>query len=212
VPIAYGLPGGDMLDLAARGEIEIGGCVVGPQLWACRACGYRWPLPPEALAHEVVSRAFFLLPGEVDGDRAIEVAHLLFAAGYEPYVVAAGLLHEALASGGFTAGELADEIGAPAASLLEAVTVRDDIEDSERRRLELRARVARAGDRAAALYTAIRLCELRALLGGAERGTARFTTELRNAERDVRMLARCAPPPPFLVELQEEVAVALAPC
>ena len=41
VPIAYGLPMGEGLARAQRGEVMLGGCVVwdeSPQ-WHCRACG-----------------------------------------------------------------------------------------------------------------------------------------------------------------------------
>src|SRR5687767_8691313 len=46
-PIVYGLPDAGLMESASRGEVEIGGCVVGPQEWACVGCGYTWPLPPE---------------------------------------------------------------------------------------------------------------------------------------------------------------------
>lgn len=41
VPIAYGLPGAEMLAAAERGEIRLGGCVVfdGQPTGQCAACG-----------------------------------------------------------------------------------------------------------------------------------------------------------------------------
>jgi len=46
VPIVYGLPGPDILHAAERGEVAIGGCVVGgpdgDPCWACPDCGHRW--------------------------------------------------------------------------------------------------------------------------------------------------------------------------
>lgn len=45
VPILYGMPTGDAFEAAERGEIALGGCVVGeeaPEL-LCRGCGV--PLP-----------------------------------------------------------------------------------------------------------------------------------------------------------------------
>lgn len=41
-PIAYGYPGGDMIDAFERGEIVLGGCVVesGMPMWSCPACGH----------------------------------------------------------------------------------------------------------------------------------------------------------------------------
>ena len=44
LPIAYGLPGPEMMEDVRRGEIELGGCVISgndPQ-WSCQACGWRW--------------------------------------------------------------------------------------------------------------------------------------------------------------------------
>jgi hypothetical protein len=42
--IEYGLPGPEMEEAYARGEIELGGCCVGEDdpKWACPACEHRW--------------------------------------------------------------------------------------------------------------------------------------------------------------------------
>lgn len=44
VPIRYGLPSPGMFDAAARGEIALGGCVIGPDdpNRRCTSCGYSW--------------------------------------------------------------------------------------------------------------------------------------------------------------------------
>ena len=42
LPIAYGLPGPEMWEMANRGEIVLGGCVVDSPQWSCQACGWRW--------------------------------------------------------------------------------------------------------------------------------------------------------------------------
>lgn len=201
-PIVYGLPSGQLLDSAGRGEIVLGGCIVGPQEWACLACGYLWPLPPEALEATIVCHALYLVHRAFDEDESrvkhgIEVAHALFEAGYEAYVVAAGVLCETISAGALTAAEIADEAGAPAAALVEAVSERGDIPSEDRRKLELRARVARAGGRVAAVYAAHAVCRERTLsqrcpLHGALAG------ELVNIDLDRRMLARLDNPPPFL--------------
>jgi hypothetical protein len=41
VPIAYGLPTSEGFAAAERGEVELGGCVIGAASprWRCRACG-----------------------------------------------------------------------------------------------------------------------------------------------------------------------------
>ena len=41
LPIAYGMPGPEMIAAADRGEIALGGCVIGPEnpTWRCTKCG-----------------------------------------------------------------------------------------------------------------------------------------------------------------------------
>jgi hypothetical protein len=211
VPIVYGLPGGALIDAAGRGEILLGGCIVGPQEWACLDCGYAWPLPPEALESSIVCNALYLVhraqPDEGRIKHAIAVGHLLFESGYEPYVIAAGLLHETIASGAVSAAQIADEAGSPAAALVEAITERADIPNSERRSLELRARIAGAGGRAAALYAADRLSTVRTLSCSRARNrlNGSLAAELWNLERDLRMLTRVGSLP-FVDDLEAELA------
>src|SRR5919204_30123 len=94
---------------------------------------------------------------------------------------------------------IADEAGAPAAALVELVTERSDISGADRRRLELRTRVAEAGGRALALYAADRLCTLRQLDGRArtKRMRGALAADLWNLERDMRMLTQAGAPPFF---------------
>ncbi len=44
VPIAYGLPGEKLIAGSVAGEVELGGCCVGPRdpEWRCKACGFDW--------------------------------------------------------------------------------------------------------------------------------------------------------------------------
>ena len=46
VPIVYGLPAGELFEAAERGEVVIGGCVVGrpggDPRWSCPDCRHRW--------------------------------------------------------------------------------------------------------------------------------------------------------------------------
>ncbi len=47
VPIAYGLPGQELVEAADRGEVILGGCIVwdnAPNLH-CKACGTQWYKP-----------------------------------------------------------------------------------------------------------------------------------------------------------------------
>jgi hypothetical protein len=44
VPIAYGLPGERLMAGSVAGEVELGGCCVGPRdpEFHCQACGNSW--------------------------------------------------------------------------------------------------------------------------------------------------------------------------
>ena len=44
VPIVYGFPSDEMLELIASGEVEPGGCCVqlGQPQFTCRECGHDW--------------------------------------------------------------------------------------------------------------------------------------------------------------------------
>lgn len=224
VPIVYGLPGDELMQAADRREVAIGGCIVGPQEWACLSCGYTWPLPPEALdepvgvALSLAYRAHGDQTRKADGSpyvrHPIEVAHLLFERVCDPHAVAAGLLHDAIEDGGLTAGEIADAVGAPVATVVEALTERKDVRNYDRRKLEHRVRVAGAGRRATAVYAADRLANLRALREAyavqgeavARHFNASLDEKLTHLQRDVRMLRRIDPSNPFLDDLTTEAA------
>jgi len=40
IPIAYGMPSQELLELREQGKVRLGGCVVGPSMpdWYCPAC------------------------------------------------------------------------------------------------------------------------------------------------------------------------------
>jgi hypothetical protein len=45
IPIAYGLPGRDLMDRAQRSEVALGGCLVmddNPELRCTDECGHEW--------------------------------------------------------------------------------------------------------------------------------------------------------------------------
>lgn len=51
VPIAYGMPGPETVEEERRGDVIIGGCMIGPDSpgWGCGACGWApWPSPDMA--------------------------------------------------------------------------------------------------------------------------------------------------------------------
>ena len=39
IPVVYGMPGPDLMDRADRGEVVLGGCMVGPPVRSCIDCG-----------------------------------------------------------------------------------------------------------------------------------------------------------------------------
>lgn len=48
VPICYGLPRAEMLELGRRGDIVLGGCSLKTPQWYCKHCFCRWPEDPPA--------------------------------------------------------------------------------------------------------------------------------------------------------------------
>jgi hypothetical protein len=42
LPILYGWPDVEMLELESEGQIVLGGCVLRPEAWQCRECKARW--------------------------------------------------------------------------------------------------------------------------------------------------------------------------
>jgi (p)ppGpp synthase/HD superfamily hydrolase len=176
-----------------------------------------WPLPPEAF-DEPVAHAL-ALAYTAHGDRirvkhVIEVGHMLFESVCDPHALAAGLLHDAIADGGLTGGEIADAVGAPVATVVEALTERKDIREYERRKLERRVRVAGAGRRATAVYGADRLATLRSLRtayavrgeAAAKRLDGSLDEMVCQLHRDARMLKRVDARNPFLPDLMAEAA------
>lgn len=225
VPVVHGMPTPETMERVVAGELITGGCIVGPKKWACRSCRYEWPLPSEILSQEPVAaamsfaqaadRARFSSGEGADYflDNAIEVAHLLFEAGYDAQVVAAGLLHDVIGYAGVCPGEIADAVGAPVATLVEALSRSTEIADLDRRKLEHRARVARAGCRAVAVFAADALAALRYLrreysVCGEELNrlfTMSLEEKLVHAHRDVRMIRRVDDRNPFIGELEREI-------
>lgn len=42
IPVAYGLPGSEMIEEAAAGRVALGGCMPGGPANRCRTCGHEW--------------------------------------------------------------------------------------------------------------------------------------------------------------------------
>lgn len=55
IPIVWGMPSGDLFELAERGQVALGGCLLGPDgnpEWSCRACGLDWGRAGDPTADE----------------------------------------------------------------------------------------------------------------------------------------------------------------
>ena len=218
VPIVYGLPDEALEQAATRGEVALGGCIIPqPQRWGCRVCGYTWPLPPEALAGDLAGQAFALAAAAHRGGQGLEhtvaVAHLLYEEGYGEPVVAAGLLHDVMVHACIGVSDLEARFGHDVAALVDVLTEDTEIGDYEKRKLVHRAQVRSADRRAAGIYAADALSSMRMVRAAYARDGECVTKNLEasldavvvNAERDVRMLERFAPPLPFVNQLAEEV-------
>jgi (p)ppGpp synthase/HD superfamily hydrolase len=97
----------------------------------------------------------------------LEVASMLYRAGYPEPVVAAAVLHDVLEDTDAERWELEALFGEEVSGLVAAVSDDSAIADEDERKEELRARVRRAGGYAAAVYAADKISkarELRALL------------------------------------------------
>ena len=104
---------------------------------------------------------------EIDGAPFIahpfEVGRLLRRDGQPDDVVAAGLLHDVLEKTGTTPAELEHEFGSRIAELVAAVSDDPSISDYDRRKRELRDRMARSGADTLAIYAADKISKVREL-------------------------------------------------
>ena len=91
----------------------------------------------------------------------VEVASLLYDAGYPDHVVAAGVLHDVLEDTDAERAEIESGFGPEVAGLVTALTEDDSIEDSRERKAALRLQVAKAGDEAAAVFAADKVSKAR---------------------------------------------------
>jgi hypothetical protein len=68
IPIVYGYPSHDMHESAGRGEIRIGGCMIGGSSpdWECPVCGH---ISFDAAGHKTGGLAHVTMGGEIDWDR-----------------------------------------------------------------------------------------------------------------------------------------------
>lgn len=101
------------------------------------------------------------------GDRApyvchpVQVAELLHQAGVSESAIAAALLHDVVEDSDRTVADLAEDFGWRVASLVQALTEDEAIDDWVARKDALRAQVRAAGPEAAAIFAADKLVNLR---------------------------------------------------
>jgi (p)ppGpp synthase/HD superfamily hydrolase len=181
---------------------------------------------PAALgASEIVRDAHVLLLSEhgdqrqrVNGRPYVEHPYLVAtdvaAAGFEPEVVAAALLHDIVEDSDVTVDELRARFGDRIADLVDAMTDTAEVTDYERRKEIHRSRVAAAGPEAAAIFAADKLNNVRALraayqVGGeevAERFDHPLDVKLRVWVADAELVSGYAAALPYAQTLEDEVA------
>lgn len=137
----------------------------------------------------------------------IEVATLLYEAGYGDDVIAAGALHDVIENSDTTPREIAERFGSKVALLVTAVTENPAIERDAERKAALRFQVARAGDTAAAVFAADKISKVRELRVRASRGGVDSVAPKKPAhyEASLEMLAEEIPDHELVAQLRQEL-------
>jgi guanosine-3',5'-bis(diphosphate) 3'-pyrophosphohydrolase len=145
----------------------------------------------------------------------LRVCDLLAEAGAGERMLAAALLHDAVEDSELTVGSVVERFGVEVGELVAALTEDPGIDDWVARKDALRAQVAHAGARAAAIFAADKLANLREMRDlYAEHGEAAIdlhkapTLDLRIDawEKDIEMVARIAPRLALLPVLRAELS------
>lgn len=147
-------------------------------------------------------------------DHLLAVGNELARDGYPEGVVAAGLLHDTVESGGLEIDDVRGAFGDSVAHLVDALSERPEIDAYAERKDDLRRRVAHAGPDAQAIYAADKLSNMRALRDGyAVRGEAvdaklkvSLDEKVQVWEADLEMLAENSPGVPVVDRLAEALA------
>jgi (p)ppGpp synthase/HD superfamily hydrolase len=137
----------------------------------------------------------------------IEVATILHEAGYPDDVIAAGALHDVLENTETMPRDIANRFGPRVALLVTAVTENSAIEDEADRKAALRFQVARAGEKAAAVFAAHKISKVRELrLRGSRGPLDRASREkLAHYEASLEMLAGEMPGHELVEQLRLEL-------
>ena len=143
----------------------------------------------------------------------LAVAELLSGAGLDEATIAAAILHDVVEDSELRLGDVVEGFGLEVGELVGALTDDRDLSDYEERKREHRARVEEAGPKAAAIYAADKLVnvrDMRALyadLGEAVAGRFNAPVDVRVGlwREDLEMLERLVPELEIVPELREEL-------
>jgi guanosine-3',5'-bis(diphosphate) 3'-pyrophosphohydrolase len=151
---------------------------------------------------------------EVDGAPFIvhprEVASLLYAAGAQDHLIAAGALHDLLEKTPVTAFDLRRRFGSTIATLVLAVSEDEHISSYTERKGALRHQVAEAGEEALMLFAADKISkarELRLEYVRPSRGAGRASTRrMTYYKRCLALLKERLPESPLVDQLDAELS------
>jgi (p)ppGpp synthase/HD superfamily hydrolase len=137
----------------------------------------------------------------------IEVATILYEAGYPDDVIAAGALHDVIENTNTAPRDIADRFGSRVALLVSAVTENPAIANEAERKAALRFQVARAGENAAAVFAADKISKVRELrLKGIHGSFDRASrAKLVHYEASLEMLAEEIPGHELVEQLRLEL-------
>lgn len=143
----------------------------------------------------------------------VTVARLLDEARQPDEVIVAALLHDVVENAGVRRSEIEARFGRDVADLVEALSEDAEIAEYEPRKNALRAQVEGAGQRAAAIYAADKLSNLRDMRAAferdgeaaAERFPAPIGVRIELWRNDLAMVERIAPRLSFLRDLRYEL-------
>jgi (p)ppGpp synthase/HD superfamily hydrolase len=142
---------------------------------------------------------------KVDGlpfiEHPIEVAWLLYRAGGDDDVIAAGILHDTIEKGGASGAELRARFGATIAGLVLAVSEDPTIRPYARRKAALRAQVATAGREALMVFAADKISKVRELRSVTRRPARRMS----HYRRCLEMLETELADSPLVAQLRAEL-------
>jgi (p)ppGpp synthase/HD superfamily hydrolase len=135
-------------------------------------------------------------------EHPLEVAQLVEAAGFEPDVVAAAVLHDLVEDTDADMRAIRMRFGPRVAELVSAMTEDESISGYRRRKREHRGRVSRAGRDAAAIFVADKVSNSRRMRRGQKRLEAR---KLGHYAATLELMRSEWPDLPLLGELEREL-------